>query len=66
MLKVEDRQILSGSEVRALRKEKGWSQKKLSLFTGLSQGLISLIENDVQSITQANQKILAQTFALNP
>lgn len=66
MLKVEDRQILSGLEVRALRKEKGWSQQKLSLLTGLSQGLISLIENDVQSITQANQEILAQTFALNP
>ena len=57
---------LTGALVRALRTKKGWSQRKLSSLTGISQGLISLIENDGRSITRENQEILERTFALNP
>jgi hypothetical protein len=56
---------LTGAEIKARRKEKGWSQPKLSALSGLSQGLISLIENEKRSLTGENQEILERTFALN-
>lgn len=58
VLQAETRCTLTGALIRVLRTEKGWSQRKLSLLTGLSQGLISLIENDQRSITPDNQEIL--------
>ena len=60
VLQAEARCTLTGALVRTLRTEKGWSQRKLSLLTGLSQGLISLIENDQRSITPDNQEILSR------
>lgn len=65
VLQTEAPRTLTGALVRALRTEKGWSQRKLSLLTGLSQGLISLIENDQRSITPENQLIMERTFGLN-
>lgn len=62
----EDHHSLTGLGVKVLRKEKGWSQQKLSSLTGLSQGLISLIENQRQPITSENQKIIKRTFAQYP
>jgi hypothetical protein len=61
----EAQPILTGSQVKALRMARSWSQRKLSALTGLSQGLISLIENDERSITPENQEILKQAFSLN-
>jgi len=58
--------LLTGSQVKALRTARSWSQRKLSALTGLSQGLISLIENDERSITPENQEILRQVLMLNP
>ncbi len=64
VLQAEAHYTLSGSEIRTLRTEKGWSQRKLSSLTGLSQGLISLIENNERPITRDNQMLLQQIFEL--
>lgn len=49
---------LDGCEVKNLRLKKGWSQRKLASITGISQGLISLIENGDRNITPENAAIL--------
>lgn len=54
--------MLTGAQVRALRTARGWSQRKLASLSGLSQGLISLIENNERSISSENEAILRQTF----
>ncbi|WP_008319442.1 helix-turn-helix domain-containing protein [Leptolyngbya sp. PCC 6406] len=53
---------LTGDEVKALRLEKGWSQRKLAVLTGLSQGLISMMENNSRSVTPDNELILRRVF----
>ncbi|PZO54092.1 MAG: XRE family transcriptional regulator [Phormidesmis priestleyi] len=53
---------LTGSDVKSQRISRGWSQRKLATLTGISQGLISMIENETRSITEANESILKQTF----
>lgn len=53
---------LTGADVKAQRIAGGWSQRKLATLTGISQGLISMIENETRSITEANESILKQTF----
>lgn len=53
---------LTGDDVKALRAERGWSQRKLSVLTGMSQGLISMVENGSRSITQDNEMILRRVF----
>ena len=53
---------LTGSRVKTLRQAKGWSQRKLAKLSGLSQGLISLIENEERSISSENEQILNQIF----
>jgi len=58
--------ILTGNQVRAVRISKGWSQRKLASLTGMSQGLISLIENEERTITSENEAILSKTFESNP
>ncbi len=65
VLQFETQRILSGAEVRTLRKEKGWSQRKLELATGISQGLICQIENERRPISRENQEILGRTFAMD-
>lgn len=53
---------LTGPDVKELRVSRAWSQRKLSALTGISQGLISMIENGTRSITDENESILRQTF----
>lgn len=54
---------LDGTQVRELRIKKGWSQRKLAAMTGISQGLISLIENSERNITPANAATLHKVLA---
>jgi len=53
---------LTSTQIRAMRTARGWSQRKLSTLSGLSQGLISLIENDERSISPENEENLRQVF----
>lgn len=54
---------LDGSQVRNLRIKKCWSQRKLASMTGISQGLISLIENGERNITPENAAVLQKILA---
>ena len=54
--------LLTGNEVKTLRTAKGWSQRKLAALTGMSQGLISMIEKGSRSITTDNEMILRRVF----
>ena len=53
---------LTGVDVKSQRTTRGWSQRRLATLTGISQGLISMIENETRTITEANESILKQTF----
>ncbi|MBD3881789.1 helix-turn-helix transcriptional regulator [Phormidium tenue FACHB-886] len=55
---------LTGTQVKQLRMEKGWSQRKFAKLTGMSQGLISLIENEERVITPESEAIFKQTFEM--
>jgi DNA-binding XRE family transcriptional regulator len=56
---------ITGDQVKSLRLERGWSQRKLASLTGLSQGLISQIETGGRSLTLENKEILLRIFTLN-
>jgi hypothetical protein len=56
--------ILTGAQVRALRLARAWSQRKLAKIAGISQGLISLIENDERTITPENEEIFRRVFEI--
>jgi len=53
---------LNGQQVKDLRIQKGWSQRKLAAMTGISQGLISLIENGERNITPENAATLQKVL----
>lgn len=53
---------MDGAQVRDLRFKKGWSQRKLASMTGISQGLISLIENGERNITPENAATLQKVL----
>jgi hypothetical protein len=53
---------LTGDDVKALRSDKGWSQRKLATLTGMSQGLISMIENGTRAISPDNEVVLRRVF----
>jgi DNA-binding transcriptional regulator YiaG len=55
---------MTGSLVRQLRTAKGWSQRKFSALTGISQGLISMIETEERSISAESETIFRQVFDL--
>ncbi|MEO0645433.1 MAG: helix-turn-helix transcriptional regulator [Cyanobacteria bacterium J06650_10] len=53
---------LTGAECKAMRAARGWSQRKLANFTGISQGLISMMENETRSISDINEATLRHAF----
>ena len=53
---------LTGEDVKVLRKEKGWSQRKLAKLSGMSQGLISMIENGTRTLSIDNEMVLRRVF----
>ena len=54
---------LTGAQVKAMRIGKNWSQRKLAQLTGMSQGLVSLIENEERVITPETEETLRQVFS---
>jgi DNA-binding transcriptional regulator YiaG len=56
---------LTGAQVKTLRTARKWSQRKLAAITGISQGLISLIENGERVITSETEQIFRKVFELN-
>lgn len=53
---------LTGTDIKDMRTAKGWSQRKLAKLTGISQGLISMMENETRSVSESNESILKQTL----
>lgn len=56
---------LTGTQVRTLRKSRGWSQLRLHAITGIAQGLISMIENEERPISPENDTCLRKVFELD-
>lgn len=56
--------VFTGAQVKSLRKSRGWSQMKMQAITGISQGQISLIENDERPITYESEEKLKKAFGL--
>ncbi len=52
----------TGSLVRQLRTAKGWSQRKFAALTGISQGLISMMETEERSISAESAAIFRRVF----
>jgi DNA-binding XRE family transcriptional regulator len=65
VLPAKAQHTLSGTQVRALRIKKGWTQRELASLTGLSQSLIQLIEKNQRNITRETQRILERTLTEN-
>ncbi len=55
---------LTGALMRELRLAKGWSQRAFAKLTGISQGLISMMETEERAITPESEAILRQIFGL--
>jgi DNA-binding transcriptional regulator YiaG len=55
---------LTGEQIKELRQAQGWGQRKLATLTGISQGMICMIENGSRSITPENEAILRQIFEI--
>lgn len=53
---------LTADEVKAKRKERGWSQRKLAKLSGISQSLISLIEKGDRQISADTDAALQRVF----
>lgn len=54
--------LLTGDDIKVLRQDRGWSQRKLAQVSGISQGLISMMENGSRSVTPENDSILKNVF----
>jgi hypothetical protein len=57
-------ETLTPDYLRELRMSYGWSQRKLATVSGLSQGLISQLENGGRTLTPENRAILERVFCL--
>ncbi|PSN20829.1 XRE family transcriptional regulator [filamentous cyanobacterium CCP5] len=59
---LEEDVTLTAAEIKTIRSERKWSQRHLASLTGISQGLISMMENGSRSITKENELILRRVF----
>ena len=55
-----------GARLVQLRKEKGWSQEKLSLESGLARSYLGGVERGQRNIALLNICRLAETFGISP
>lgn len=62
----KDPRILFGRCLVAFRHERGWSQEKLALESGLARSYLSEVERGIRNISLLNICRLADTLALDP
>lgn len=55
-----------GRRLVALRQERGWSQEKLALESGLARSYLSEVERGIRNIALLNICRLADTLGLEP
>jgi DNA-binding XRE family transcriptional regulator len=55
--------LLSGMQLKEMRVQKGWSQRRLAARTGISQGLISLVENGERNLTPEIAALLQKALS---
>lgn len=60
LLRVE--RTITPDEIKANRTERGWSQRRLAGLTGISQGMISMMENGTRSVSEENDEKLRRVF----
>lgn len=60
----QDCKIRFGKRLAALRKEKGWSQEKLSLESGLARSYLGGVERGQRNIALENICKLAETIGV--
>lgn len=58
----EDIRIRFGRRLRAVRKQRGFSQEKLAAEAGLARNFISMVENGQRNVTIATVSKLAQAL----
>lgn len=58
----DDPRVLFGQRLIALRKQKGWSQEKLSLESGVARSYLGGVERGVRNIALINICRLAETL----
>ena len=52
--------------IRTLRKQKGLNQKELGAKLGMGQAAISWIEQDGNTVTDQNIRLISEAFGVNP
>lgn len=62
----EDPRKLFGRRLAELRKEKGWSQEKLALESGIARSYLGGVERGQRNIALLNICRLAYTLGLQP
>lgn len=55
-----------GRRLVALRQERGWSQEKLALESGIARSYLSEVERGIRNIALLNICRLAETLGLEP
>lgn len=62
----EDPCVLFGRQLAKLRRERGWSQEKLALESGLARSYLGGVERGQRNIALVNICRLAETLGLPP
>lgn len=58
--------LIFGARLVQLRKERGWSQEKLSLESGLARSYLGGVERGQRNIALLNIYKLAETLGVSP
>ncbi|MCM1511901.1 MAG: helix-turn-helix transcriptional regulator [Oxalobacter formigenes] len=58
--------LMFGARLVQLRKERGWSQEKLSLESGLARSYLGGVERGQRNIALLNIYKLAETLGISP
>lgn len=65
-LRESDPRVQFGRRLVLLRQERGWSQEKLALESGIARSYLSEVERGIRNIALLNICRLADTLGLDP